>query len=56
MMMTMPYDTDPLWTVMREGGPYHARGHLKKYCEYLEKTGRSWAIPELRKRHPQEFE
>ncbi|MFA6294334.1 MAG: sulfatase, partial [Victivallales bacterium] len=33
MMSTMQYDTDPLWTVMREGGPFHARGQLKKYCE-----------------------
>ena len=55
MMMTMQYDTDPLWTVMKEGCPFHARGHLKGYCEYLEKTGRGWAIPELRKKHPDEF-
>jgi arylsulfatase A-like enzyme len=25
MMAGMSSDTDPLWTVMREGGPYHAR-------------------------------
>lgn len=58
MMQTMPrgYDVDPLWTVMKEGGPFHARGHLKSYCEYLEKTGRGWAIPELKRRHPREFE
>ncbi len=56
MMKSMPYDVDPLWTVMREGGPLHARGHLRAYCEYLEKTGRGWAIPELKARHPQEFE
>ncbi|HCE46235.1 MAG TPA: sulfatase [Lentisphaeria bacterium] len=56
MMMTMQCDTDPLWTVMKEGGPFHARGHLKKYCEYLKKTGRSWAIPELEKGHPREFQ
>lgn len=57
MMKTMPdgYDTDPLWTVMKEGGPAHSRGHLAKYCEFLEQTGRGWAIPELKKRHPQEF-
>lgn len=55
MMMTMQYDTDPLWTVMKEGGPYHAKGQLRKYCEYLKKTGRGWAIAELEKRHPAEF-
>ena len=28
---------------------------LKEYCEFLEKTGRGYAIEELRKRHPEEF-
>ncbi len=55
MMASMPYAVDPLWTVMREGGPYHARGHLKAYCAYLEKTGRGDAVPELMRRHPGEF-
>ncbi|MGQ9662756.1 MAG: sulfatase family protein [Kiritimatiellia bacterium] len=56
MMRSMcPYDTDPLWTVMREGGPYHARGQLKAYCERLQRTGRGWAIEELKRRHPYEF-
>jgi choline-sulfatase len=57
MMATLPapYETDPLWTVLREGGPCHARGQLARYCEYLKKTGRAWAIPELQKRHPGEF-
>ncbi|MFW6309153.1 MAG: sulfatase [bacterium] len=58
MMMTMPYaeKTDPLWTVINEGGPFHAKGHLPHYIEYLKETGREDAIPELKKRHPQEFE
>lgn len=47
--------TDPMWTVIAEGGPYHARGHLKTYCERLEKTGRGWAVPLLKERHPNEF-
>ena len=55
MMQTMPYAEDPLWTVMREGGPHHARGHLPRYCEYLDRTGRGWAVPLLKERHPQEF-
>jgi hypothetical protein len=57
MMLTMPekYDTDPLWTVLKEGGPYHARGRLAQYCKRLEATGRGWAVPELMRRHPQEF-
>ncbi|MEM9161393.1 MAG: sulfatase, partial [Verrucomicrobiota bacterium] len=56
MMSTMEYDNDPLWTVMKEGGPFHARGHLPAYCEHLEKTGRAWAVKELKEKHPQEFE
>ena len=57
MMKSMKgYDSDPLWTVIREGGPFHANGQLKAYCERLEATGRGWAVPELKKRHPREFE
>ncbi len=57
-MMTMPdpYDADPMWTVIKEGGPYHAKGHLKKYAERLIETGRGHAVEELRHRHPQEFQ
>jgi len=47
--------SDPLWTVLSEGGPFHARGQLAHYRAYLEQTGRGWAIPELAKRHPQEL-
>jgi hypothetical protein len=47
---------DPMRQVLAEGGPCHAAGKLKDYCEFLEKTGRGWAIPELKKRHPREFE
>ncbi|NLO74549.1 MAG: sulfatase-like hydrolase/transferase [candidate division WS1 bacterium] len=57
MMATMPegYTVDPMRTVLAEGGPLHARGHLPQYCERLEATGRGWAIPELKRRHPGEF-
>ena len=54
MMQTSTSDVDPLWTVMREGGPEHARGKLKGYCERLQATGRGDAIPELARRHPSE--
>jgi arylsulfatase A-like enzyme len=46
---------DPLWQVLREGGPFHAKGRLRAYCAYLEQTGRAAAIPELKRRHPREF-
>ena len=55
MMKTMRYDVDPLWTVIREGGPLHARGKLAAYCKRLEKTDRGDAVPELQRRHPYEF-
>ncbi len=55
MMKTMPHDTDPLWAVMREGGPFHAKGNLREYCKRLEATGRGHAIEELKRRHPREF-
>lgn len=55
MMTTMEYDVDPLWTVMKEGGPLHAKGYLKEYCKRLEATGRGFAVEELRRRHPREF-
>ena len=47
---------DPLDTVLEEGGPFHAKGRLREYCQRLEQTGRGWAVPELRRRHPHEFE
>ncbi len=35
---------DPLDTIVREGGPYHVRGHLGSYVQRLRDTGRGhWA-------------
>jgi arylsulfatase A-like enzyme len=51
----MGYTTDPLWTVMAEGGPFHAHETAlvkTDYLRHLEKTGRGWAIEEYRRRHP----
>lgn len=55
MMASMPYDTDPLWTVIKEGGPFHAKGRLRAYAERLEQTGRGHAVEELKRRHPREW-
>lgn len=55
MMMTMDYSVDPLWTVMKEGGPLHAKGHLRDYAARLEETGRGWAVEKLKEKHPREF-
>jgi arylsulfatase A-like enzyme len=58
MQASMPhgYTLDPMQTVLAEGGPTHARGMLPSYIKRLEATGRGWAVPELIRRHPQEFE
>ena len=51
-----PPEADPMTTVLAEGGPFHSRGQLRRYCERLGTTGRAWAVPELKARHPREFE
>lgn len=55
MMSSNTVEVDPLWTVLKEGGPAHAKGFLKQYLDRLKNTGRGWAVPELEKRHPSEF-
>jgi choline-sulfatase len=55
MMLTMGCDIDPLWTVMKEGGPFHARGALAKYCDFLESIGRTEDSMALKNKHPREF-
>jgi choline-sulfatase len=44
---------DPLWTVMREGGPYHTRGRLPGYLVHLEATGRADGAAALRREYPE---
>ena len=44
--------SDPLWEVMKEGGPSHTRGFLPAYLRRLEATGRAEGAQELRRRHP----
>lgn len=55
MMNRAGDDRDPLWTVMKEGGPFHARGYLKGYVKRLEETGRGHYAEQLISRHPGEF-
>ena len=56
-MQTMPegYTDDPMWRVIHEGGPFHCKGYLKQYCDRLTETGRGWAVPELKRKHPREL-
>lgn len=52
MMKTSLTNVDPLWTVIREGGPYHARlSNLKPYIKRLEMTGRGDKAEILRKKY-----
>lgn len=55
MMGSMRCDIDPMWTVINEGGPFHAKGRLREYAKRLEATGRGAAIEELKRRHPSEL-
>ena len=50
-MLKSDSQIDPLWTVMREGGPYHTQGHLEEYLKRLEATGRSEGARKLRERY-----
>ncbi|WP_054023831.1 sulfatase [Bacillus sp. FJAT-28004] len=55
MMLQSNDDVDPLWTVIKEGGPAHAKGYLKSYVHRLEETGRGQHVAELKRKHPREF-
>lgn len=52
MMKKSKYPIDPMWTVMKEGGPEHARGALEDYIKRLSGTKREYGIPLLRKMYP----
>jgi len=52
-MCRSPREADPMWTVMREGGPYHASFKSPRFEEYLNRlreTGRSNFADELLER------
>ena len=51
MMETSDYAEDPLWTVVREGGPFHTRGMLAQYCQRLRDTGRGHHADKLEKQY-----
>lgn len=52
MMKSSNYDVDPMWTIMREGGPLHARGALENFMKRLEGTEREYGITLLREMYP----
>jgi len=55
MVQTSSSNVDPMATVMREGGPYHCRGHLPAYLNRLRSTGRGHHADRLAARHPAEI-
>lgn len=50
MMRTSVSGIDPLWTVIREGGPAHTLGDEKAYAAYLRRTGRAHHADTIEKR------
>lgn len=54
MLKTSKSEIDPMWTVMREGGPEHCRGHLQNYMERIAHTPRAYGIPLLQQQYPNE--
>ena len=54
VMLTSPSAIDPMWIVIREGGPFNCSGRLGEYLNRLEVTGRHEGAEELRRRHPKE--
>ncbi len=44
MMKSSPSNIDPMWIVIREGGPFHTREKLNSYIKRLKRTGREQLI------------
>ncbi len=51
MMRTSTQAVDPLWTIIREGGPYQTRGALRGYLARLRETGRTEFADRLAANH-----
>jgi choline-sulfatase len=54
-MRTAMHPVDPMWTVLREGGPHHTAGYLSKYVERLRATDRGHWADRLIAKHPSEY-
>jgi len=51
VMRTATHPQDPMWTVVREGGPLHTRGCLPGYLKRLRATGREDFAKKLEHNH-----
>jgi hypothetical protein len=54
MAATSRHGTDPMMTVLREGGSFHTRGRLPGYLSRLRETGRAHHAERLVARHADE--
>lgn len=54
MMRTATTPRDPMWTILREGGPFHTRGELPRYLQRLRATERGEWADRLAAAHPAE--
>lgn len=52
MMATSEVTEDPLWRVIREGGPLHTRHDVDRYAQRLRDTGRESLVEELLAKNP----
>lgn len=50
MMRTSECAEDPLWRVIREGGPFHTRGAEARYCAWLRQAGRARHAEDIERR------
>jgi arylsulfatase A-like enzyme len=55
MILTSAHGSDPMLTVLHEGGPFHARGCLPGYADRLRATGRAHHAERLEALHPDEM-
>jgi len=51
VMSNSPFDVDPMWTVIREGGPFHTRGREEKYRKRLTESDRAHHAAAIRERY-----
>lgn len=55
-MMEKKHDKiDPMWEIIRDGGPFHTKNKLINYCAYLEKTGREHYTKQYQEKYPNCF-
>ncbi|WP_027892052.1 sulfatase family protein [Calidithermus chliarophilus] len=50
-----PEPYDPMYVVLREGGPWQVRGRLRWFVEHLRRTGRAHHAAALERRHRREL-